>query len=131
MATKKIDTDVYKKRLDDVRRYLNVTYAMMSTKSGISLQTIRQISCGYMKISAKTAMRLAAAYPEISAGWLSTGNGNMIVSRSQNEHEIVQVNVDYKEKYLALMEESLAAQKQILFLKEKILDLEKQLSEAK
>lgn len=68
-------------RLESVIRWANMTINYFGRYIGLSRsENLYQIKAGKNGISQNLARRIADKFPEISVGWLLTGEGEMLVS---------------------------------------------------
>lgn len=102
---KKIDINVDNSadRIKTVIHHLGISFTEFSRKTNIPITTLRQISCGYMTISMKTAMKIHDKYSQFSVMWLTKNEGNMIDSNI--EIPTISQDVDLLNDYKQIIKE--------------------------
>ena len=92
-------------RLESVIRWANMTINYFGRYIGLSRsENLYQIKAGKNGISQNLARRIADKFPEISVGWLLTGEGEMLVS-AVSSGQIPFFDVDVQGRSLLRLEE--------------------------
>jgi hypothetical protein len=86
-----------KERLIEFLAYLGIGQTKFEEKVGLSRGFVHRLNDN---ITLKTLKKIMESYPELNEDWLKTGEGNMLKS------EVSATNIDYKDKYIELLEEN-------------------------
>jgi predicted nucleic acid-binding Zn-ribbon protein len=107
--------------LEKVIVYCNTNYNKLATDLGLKRsQNLYDIRDGKTNISPKLAQKITKLYPEITKGWLLTGEGNMLKSDTN-------VSVDSS----ATNAKVVGLEKEVAELKTYILGLQKEVQQAR
>jgi transcriptional regulator with XRE-family HTH domain len=76
---------------------------------------------------------IALNFPNLNTGWLLTGEGSMLKSETVSAPKEVYINnnIDYKEKWIELLEENIRLNKKIELLTDELCEIRKQQAESK
>ncbi|MFA5650017.1 MAG: helix-turn-helix transcriptional regulator [Proteiniphilum sp.] len=93
-----MDENLLRERIRQVIAYLRISDSAFAKNIHVKQNTLSQQLNGKRSISIEVIYGIADTYSIINCEWLITGKGDML-KHAVNE------SVDYKEKYLQLMEE--------------------------
>ena len=75
-------------RLKALRKQLGLTLAEMGEKIGITYQAVSLIEKGKSRLTERTVLAVCAAFPQVNANWLRTGEGDMFQEASDKDQII-------------------------------------------
>ena len=111
-------------RIIAVARHYNMNMSQFAVKMGLGRATIHTYTTGSKnrppaKPPAETIALIVQCFPEISAKWILTGEGEMISAKTDNQKEIKdfpskELNVDFKEKYYEASDKIINLQEKLI-----------------